>query len=1068
MRFREALLTEVKNLLSAHSPILWLHQWKICLTMVLEGRASLSSTRAAALDRYRRWNGAIYTTLFGEPRAQAPAYLYLEPELLARAAVSAEVAQENARSDLIGAVRGALGWDRVDNPFFWHLNEAEAWADEGMRDVPPFLALLTVLVLGAEAMVSDAEHAAHNYYDRLLGLLEADDSLGARIRRGFKDTVELWLLLNDWLAQWDGELGLPSAQITDRRVNIGYPISQALVSGQDRKRLAGAFEDYGLRPGRRMAPLEMEQYLSHWLGHASAPARLRRVWGNEEARRRVVQIACAELEAWAGPAAEENSDRSTAGRVPLLWRADLSGGPLPVIDLYLACQADPARVEGLYQIAASTDATGRAGLTGCEPSLSVRPIPGTEFCGLEPWAELSLGALLAGAFTLTRREMPAVTLARSSNPILVLAHDDRDGLWHEVSRAQLLERCIVLAHADVRTKVEAHLGRYARAGYRQLDHSQLAGLPPGWRAFLDVVLSDAPEDEAAGVLTILSPLRADVISMEGGVRLSRQTWHADAPPVVVATLAAERRLQLAVERRRALDLGGPEQLALVEDIGRASRSLAGIGLLSGDYLVGLSVSSKDGVRLLDQVPLRLRNASFPRPARLRSANAAVHVLEDARGIVSAYHAEDAGPAVTGGLLLDLDGPGHADVALRLPGSIPLAEALAEPLADSANSPRPDDRTFAMPCAVLGHHYWIVDAAEPGEDWRTLKHMRCRECQREEWTRNRGRRPRTTPRGQRMRHGTRAPEPPRARLPALEASAGQRPALDLMLDAMSYMGSGSWAALLEMARALQPDQPWLAGEAARAFSALGHVDIVLNPRTQRPASWHMAPATLVETSDGSWVLAGARSDRLMDAMLGASSVRTAREGDSQGLTVIRAWPADENALLELAAELEASGVLIGLSERFSERLARYLPPLAGLLRSGEPFKLGSADVERLDLPSRQWASAIEERAQGAYRTHLHGRLHGVITGEDAPSIMRVTDMLSSKHLAAAQASAPLVAYDRETQLLTVPMGAELPGLIDRAATLCSGAPAFIRRDTWLVHYPSVPSSVAGQIQRCLGL
>lgn len=1067
MRLKEALLTEVKNLVPAYSLILWLHQWRTCPTMVLEGRAGLSSTRAAALDRYRRWNGAIYTTLFGEPRPQAPAYLYLEPELLAQAAVSAEVPLEDARSELIGAVRGALGWDRVDNPFLWHLSEAEAWADEGMRGAPPFLALLAVLVLGAEAMVSDAEHAAHNYYDRLLGLLEADDSLGARIRRGFKGTVELWLLLNDWLAQWDGELGLPSAQITDRRVNIGYPISQALVSAQDRKRLAGAFEDYGLRPGRRMAPLEMEQYLSHWLGHASAPARLRRVWGNEEARRRVVQIACAELEAWAGPADEESSDRSTAGRVPLLWRADLSGGLLPAIDLYLACQADPARVEGRYQIAASTDATGRAGLAACEPSLSVRPIPGTELCGLEPWAELSLGALLAGAFTLTRREMPAATLARSSNPILVLAHDDRDSLWHEVSRAQLLERCIVLAHADVLTKVEAHLGRYARAGYRQLDHSQLAGLPSGWRAFLDVVLSDAPEDEAAGVLAILSPLRADVISMEGGVRLGRQTWHADAPPVVVATLAAEKRLQLAVERRRALDLGGHEQLALGEDIGRASRSLAGTGLLSGDYLVGLSVLSKDGVRLLDQVPVRLRTASFPRPARLSSPDAAIHVLEDAQGIVSAYHAEDAGPAVTGGLLLDVDDPGHADVALRLPGSIPPAE----PLAESASSPpRPDERTYAMPCAVLGHHYWIVDAAEPGEDWRTLKHMRCRECQREEWTRNRGRRPRTTPRGQRPRHGIRAPESPRARLPALEASAGQRPALDLMLDAMSYMGSGSWAALREMAQALQPNQPWFAAEAARAFSALGHIDVVLDPRTQRPASWHMAPATLVETSDGSWVLAGARSDRLLDAMLGASSVRTARQGDGEGLTVIRAWPADEDALLELAAQLEASGVLIGLSERFSERLARHLPPLAGLLRSGESFRLGSAEVERLDLPSRQWASASasEERAPGAYRTHLHGRLHGVIAGDNAPGIMRVTDMLSSKHLAAAQASAPLVAYDRETQLLTVPIGAELPGLIDRAATLCSGAPAFIRRDTWLVHYPSVPSSVAGQIQRCLGL
>jgi len=1025
--------------------------------------------RTATIERYRRWNGAIFAVLFAEPRAQAPAYIYLEQDLLAQAAAFAKTPISSARADLIEAVRETLGWDRVDTPFLWHLSEAQEWFEDGLRDAPPFLALLAVLVLGAEAMVTDTEHAAHNYYDRLIELLGVDDVLAGRVRRGFKDTVEFWHLLNDWLVLWDGELGLPSAHIIDRRVNVGYPISQALVSAQDRRRLASAFEEFGLRPGRRMAPLEMEQYLAHWLEHASAPARLRRIWSNDEARRRIVQIACAELEAWAGPAASPENEATGSAReftrqVPLLWRAELSGGTMPAIDLYLACQAEPSRVEGSYAISAPTDATGREGLVGCQASLEVRRIAGSDLCGLEPWSELSLGALLAGTFTLVRRESPPATLARSSNPILVLSHDDRDDLWHEVSRAQLLERCIVLCHRDVLLKVEAHLQRYARAGFISLGSDQLQGLPPGWTAYLDVVLADAPEDEAAGVLAILSPYRADVVVLEGGVRIGRQTWHADAPPTVVATLAAERRLQLSVERRRTLDNVGPEAAPLGEHIGRAAAALAAMGLGSGDYIVALSTVSSTGSRRLDQAPMRLRTASFPRPAKPGPSEALAHPLARPLGLVTAQSDDGASAVVSGTLILDVEGSGHADLTPSLPMALPAADRSAL----SAGKARATEVVYAMPCAVLGYHYWIVDAAEPGDDWRTLKHMRCRECQREEWTRNRGRRQRG-PKGRRRANiGSRLPEPPRARLPAIAPTPGRRPALDLLLDAVSYMGSGSWAAMREMAQVLAPDRPWIATEALRVLSALGHLDIALEPKTQRPISWHIAPASLVETCDGSWVLAGARSDRLVDALLRVGALEEGRDTPNEGLAVFRLRPPDEDVLLELAAELEASGFSIALSERFSERLAPQLPCLPDILADAEPLRLGTTGVERFDQRSYGWVDAAEERGPGAYRAQLHGKLHGLVTGDDAPDVMRVIDPLSAKQLAAVQAGMPLVAYNPAQQLLSVPIGAELPGLLDRVATLCSGSPAFQRRDSWTTHYPSVPPSVAGQIQRCLGL
>jgi hypothetical protein len=53
-------------------------------------------------------------------------------------------------------------------------------------------------------------------------------------------------------------------------------------------------------------------------------------------------------------------------------------------------------------------------------------------------------------------------------------------------------------------------------------------------------------------------------------------------------------------------------------------------------------------------------------------------------------------------------------------------------------------------------------------------------------------------------------------------------------------------------------------------------------------------------------------------------------------------------------------------------------------------------------------------------------------------MATTTVQLSKHAAALiQKERPLMAYNRATEELTVPLGADLPGLYGRAAVLCSG-------------------------------
>ena len=79
--------------------------------------------------------------------------------------------------------------------------------------------------------------------------------------------------------------------------------------------------------------------------------------------------------------------------------------------------------------------------------------------------------------------------------------------------------------------------------------------------------------------------------------------------------------------------------------------------------------------------------------------------------------------------------------------------------------------------------------------------------------------------------------------------------------------------------------------------------------------------------------------------------------------------------------------------------------------------------------------------------------------------RVGDSRIVKYLAARELGWSLVGYDRDRQLLIVPWGAQLPGLYERAAVLCSGEPPLKMTDG-TVAYQSVPPVIAAALWRKL--
>jgi hypothetical protein len=296
-------------------------------------------------------------------------------------------------------------------------------------------------------------------------------------------------------------------------------------------------------------------------------------------------------------------------------------------------------------------------------------------------------------------------------------------------------------------------------------------------------------------------------------------------------------------------------------------------------------------------------------------------------------------------------------------------------------------------------------------------------------------------------------------------------IDLLLDALSYVGFGSWQQYLNMASAIS-DDALFAWQSAQLLAALGHIDIERDSATLRPKAWQISPPTLVELATGAWALTGARSARLLDELRSAVTRLGGRieEGVvTEGVTFVHAHLEGSPAAQIVAALSEVptpTADRLVASPYFLRDLAASLPPLSRILTAAPVLRVGSGHVERYVPGTGRWENH-EHDAPGAYRLEHHGRTYGVTSPSDVDAhLMRVTDVFSAKHLAAAQAGLSLVGYDVSRNALVVPLGSDLPGLLARLAVLCSGVPARLRQDGALLEYASVPPQIASSIHHSL--
>jgi hypothetical protein len=1033
------------------------------------GRPEPSDPRPTSIsvwDAYDRWNEAIAHEIFGPSAAGRPVYLDIEEDVLAAVARHAEVGEGDAKA-LADAV-GATLWLHPEgqNVFQGHLTRLLRWRADP-RQTPPTLALLAVLSLAAESMRHGEGMSANNYYGRLQEILDVtDERVATKLIRDYRaHAVTLWSSLNEWLEEWEGQRGLPTAFAVTFPY-IGLAISQALVRTADRRRLRSFFAAAGLSPGYSVALPVMQRLLDGWISQEPPPVSnsLRSLWRRDKtAQERIAGVACIELEAWDGttsPASGATASRGELRLVALVRK--LLGVQL---ELSLAARVPDGAAARRFQPMGGVPegaqtATGPAAV-GFEPV-------GDGWLRLDDPTLVDPHSMLGATVRLASQGSP-LTLERVPRRVVPLRRDESLQMFVESDRVQLGEDALLLCRDDIADRVEHALQTAARPGFTRHGRGT-GGLPDGWVLFSDVEMLAAPEPAllAAADLSALEPATWSQLLLGGGLQLPGRIrkWESLLPPEVRAMSSTADSVRVVVECRRPLNGHAPEPITANSATAALVLPLAPYSLPDGDYQVALLEGANQAASM--HATLRLRSADTP-PEAWDEPPPLVYLLGAAAGlgVISAGEPRPEATIVRGAQTF----------VAPLEALPPLAD---QPLQDApawlqARSTRPPVQQPTAPtvvlgqedrasCGVTGAHFMELPA-DTGRRTSPMFSGRCRDCGVVKWYPSWPRRQRRTARRDAWQHrplDTRGITP----IPTTQAIPW-----DTALDALCHLG---WGTASEFERiALQLDgSSLLADMLTRALEALGHIDVARDSHSLRPARWRVAPTMLAGLPSGEYVLVGRRSERLLSELEACVQTRggtLAQEQESNGpsTVILRALkPAAVEAVTRSIVDFD--GTEPDVVHAAAARMAAALPPARSLLDALPHVSLPHTDaLERWDSQTAEWRPATLADRPGAYKLRSPLVLYGIRTGQDlADGTLRVATAQAVKHLAALLDDTVHAAYHAKTSSLLVPLGADLPGLYGRAAVLCSGRLPTRLLTSPLLCYHDVPREIAGVIVHAL--
>lgn len=981
----------------------------------------------AVSSEYERVCEAIADELFGSDRAGRPVYTLADPAALKRIASVAELNEGDSLEAIARVVRASLALDNHGvAPFRWQAEAAQRHKRQPL-ETPSALPLLLILTIAAERMQADGNLAAHNYYSRLHRLLRVPPERYPRVEEDYRrHAAELWGSLNAWLEAWEGERGIPTAYSVGGHEFIGLPLSQAVVRQHDRDGLHEFFWLEGMTPGMRLSPADMGIAMDPYATATPSPlsSHLRGLWKAPASRERIVDAACLELEAWDGTGLAESLGTHTPASTRLL--AFLRTFPRKSIEFslmlpYRSAGPDLARFDlGDGQVSVPT---------------SVGPGGSTRLSGVEGVSAASLvGEMLAGELG----DDDGAPFTRRPKRVAPLRWDDMQGAYVETERVSLGEDSLVLAKADTRQRVEAHLTAHARPGWSELPG--LAGLPDGWLIYEHVQVVSAPTESAHFDLLPLIPRARTSLTLHGGFLLPGllRKWSSLEPPEIVALASGASKVTVRVYSGTRID---SDELLLDADQSDELNvvSLSDRSLQDGEYLVAMFID--DSSRPSSTALLRLRSAATPQFS-VDEVDIRLVYSPDA----AATWPLSAGPADWDRYVNGARGIGLPDGQLR--GGVPMREFIPRERPKTEAAPQRTRVGIAMAedsCLVTGMHRFQLPPVIPGQPPTRTVQGECVTC-------GLVRRFAGTPWAARRRDQDPTRSSRIITIPPITES--DEPDFQVAFDALNHVGHGSFAAFERIAAQVE-GSGLFADAFLRRQEVAGHIDVARDEWLQI-TDWAVNSATLLPVAAGRWVLIGSRSRPLVERL------RELLGAEAEVIESVDAGLARIEVVGKLVEGPALADVGISVLEQSSAlSIAAALPRLSEVADALKRIAVPAhRSAEFWDPVSAYWRSTDSLHSPGAYRLKDFRSIYIVRSSSDIDAgRVRIGNAQLVKHIANSWAGDPLVGYHSRSGSVVVPLGADLPGLYGRALSLCSGLAPRDIVDHRMLQYPAVRREVA---------
>jgi hypothetical protein len=1010
----------------------------------------MSGSRISAVDRYTEINNALINSYFTPEQAGEPVYLDMDDAVLDTVARLTGTARVDFEAELAASVRSLLAlyhpgvsmFDWFDRTVMhWRAQFSRALRTSSQIPEPPIVALLAIFTMAAEHMGDSAVSDMHDsaYYPRLCRILNipADDQ--GRFKTAFRKNSEgYWDVLSTWLEALDGDRGMPTAYALSHRY-VGLPISQALVRDAERRQFKRMFEEMALPANSTISHSDMDSALDQWINAvpSTASANLRGLWAKTGARERLSDIALVEFDSWDGAVRQPGrSDRAENGTVRSVRLAVSEISDFFETSYSFAVVLPrTSLLETKYSLL--TD-SGPAAVSARQvgPSLDGVPFDGS---GIDP------GSALNGIIRIeSGADRVATRFPRKAIPLM---WDTSVNLYMETERIPVGQLSALLVQDDLglASKAESIIRDIARPGFVRHGVST-AGIPKGWVLFTAIQAMQAPLPGAIGTgpLEILEPRLSIQMALTGGFRIPGRVtrWSLlDLPEIaVVADDASELVLEIST---RDLASGAIETHEMLRGAAPLITSLIDHITTAGDYTILLS----RGSTRLQSMTVRTRSSDNQDVYSWRKIGPVSHVRSDPlwplRATKNSLDDAVIDGAFSYGEAISFDRGETTDGstwAIRSSSSV-VRELLKVPIPNETSciqtgahkiqlpryEGRPEDRFITGYCTQCG-----ISKRSPSASWDRL--LRKRDDANH------------TP--------TRQVAP--ADLHSIGGSPRNwRPAI----DTLAFLGAGSRSDLSAIARQLE-NSPVFEHHFIRSLESLAVLETTRDDSLD-VTGFEIASTSLAQLVDrstlltGLWSQAGLKDALVLGRSLGANAEIV--EVSTVHLSLLR------GDVDEIAGEYGDGLAAHDAGQSMLTRLPHIGTLFENLKAVPNPLMPGKTEVFS-PVDNRWYPDPKGGGSNGAYRRrHIGGTDYVVRFGDDlSDGTARRVQVDLAKYLAAWNARRSLVRYNPVTARLSVPLGAPLPGLYERAAVLCSGELPLADRESWSLHYDEIPEAFAEQL------